>query len=97
MSPSTTPLRPVPVDLAALVERVDREGIDTIEPAVLRSVARRARLDGLHPELASALVDAATPAVVRARIVGHIHRLAHRPPTPTPTSLPRPSPAANAA
>jgi len=71
-------------DLAALAVRVERHGLAAVEPSTLVELALRARLAGVHPEVADLLTDAEAPAVVRDRAFGLVHRrLAARMPAGT--------------
>lgn len=61
-------------DLVGLAARIERFGLATIEPATLATIARRANLAGLHPEVAALLTDTGAPTVVRTRAFGLAHR-----------------------
>lgn len=60
-------------DLAELAATIARHGIDGVSPDVLVHLARRARLHGVHPEVAAIVADPEAPSVVRDRAFGFIH------------------------
>lgn len=58
---------------------IANNGFDTIPSSALRELGFEARQAGVHQTMTDALVDTATPTVVRQRIFGHIaERLAGR-------------------
>lgn len=61
-------------DLAELAVTIDRHGIDRVPTDALVNLTRRARLAGVHPEVAAIVADPDTPSVVRERAFGMIHR-----------------------
>ncbi len=63
-----------PSGLTGLAARIERQGLSDIEPSVLTALARRARLIGVHPEVAELLTDTEAPTVVRMRAFGLVHR-----------------------
>ncbi len=61
-------------DLADLAARIERSDLASIDAATLAALAGRARLAGVHPEVAALLTDIEAPPVVRARAFGLVHR-----------------------
>jgi hypothetical protein len=60
--------------LDRLAASIDRLGIDMILPATLEWLAGRARTVGVHPEVATLLIDRSAPDVVRRRAFGLVSR-----------------------
>lgn len=58
--------------LDSMAWKIERHGIDSIPPAVLRDLGFEADRAGLSASLSAVLTDPAAPPVVRQRAFGHI-------------------------
>jgi hypothetical protein len=60
------------VEIDRMAWKISTHGFDGVTPAVLRELGFEARRAGINVAMTDALVDTATPLVVRQRIFGHI-------------------------